>query len=158
MTADLDGFRELVGIMPDARLAVLAALTGPPGDPLAGPPAGLDDLVRVSALPRREVQDFLTALDGVEGVDGAGGGELAGPFVLSPDARDRYRELTGDFRAHRPVVRPQDEDGLLGVAERLIRAAPPPRRRFDHVQATPETLVRRVAWLTATFDLAARPV
>lgn len=121
--------RELLGLAPDGKLAVLDAL-------LVGDPS-LDILVGASGLPRRDVEEFLTALDGLEG--------------------DREK-LLASYRASRAVVRPEDESALERAAAALIADAPKPRKRFDHVQATPGTLVRRVRWLTERFDLSGRSV
>ncbi|HEY6278985.1 MAG TPA: bis-aminopropyl spermidine synthase family protein [Streptosporangiaceae bacterium] len=144
MTAGLAEFRELMGLMPHARLALLGLLFDGP--------ASLDDLVRVSALPRRDVEDFLAALDGAEFDPGTQ------RYRLAPGARDHYQDLHDEFRKHRPVLSPADEDRLCQLAERLIQGVPPPRKRYDHVQATPETVVRRVKWLTETFDLSTASV
>jgi hypothetical protein len=119
----------LLGLIPAGRIAVLRSL-------LAGEKS-LDVLVRVSALPRRDVEDFLAALDGLEGDPG---------------------QLLAAYTASRARVRPGDEDRLTRAAESAIAGVPVPLKRLDHVQATPETLVRRVAWLTDTFDLSGRSV
>jgi Branched-chain polyamine synthase A C-terminal domain len=144
VAADLAEFRQLIGIMPRARLTLFASL-------LAGP-SSLDDLIRVSALPRRDVEGFVASLDGVEVAPGTSG------YILTPSSRDRYRELLDEFRGQWPAVSPADEDRLRELAERLIEEVPPPRKRYDHVQATPETVVRRVKWLMDTFDLGQRSV
>ncbi|MBO0819966.1 MAG: bis-aminopropyl spermidine synthase family protein [Nocardiopsaceae bacterium] len=129
MIPDLPGFRALLGVAPDGKLAVLEAL-------LAGE-SGLENLVGASGLPRRDVEEFLAALDDLDG--------------------DREK-LFASYQASRAVVRPEDEPALKRAAASLIADAPAPRKRFDHVQATPGTLVRRVKWLTDRFDLAGRSV
>ena len=121
--------REMLGVAPDGKLAVLEAL-------LAGD-SSIEDLVAASALPRRDVEEFLEVVDGLEG--------------------DRS-QLLASYRASRAVVRPEDEPDLERAAAALIAGAPKPRKRFDHVQATPGTLVRRVKWLTERFDLSGRRV
>lgn len=122
--------RELLGVAPDEKLALLDAL-------LAGS-SGVEDLVGASGLPRRDVEEFLAALD--DGLEG-----------------DREK-LLAQYRESRSVVRPSDEADLERTAATLIAGAPAPRKRFDHVQATPGTLVRRVKWLTDRFDLSGRCV
>jgi hypothetical protein len=130
---DANAFRKALGVAPGGKLAALGAL-------LAGDQS-LDDLVAASGLPRRDVEEFIAVLD-----------------LSAAGARDAYRELLATYRASRAAVRADDAAGLERVAADLIAGAPPPRKRFDHVQATPETLVRRVAWLTERFDLAGRAV
>jgi uncharacterized membrane protein YgcG len=124
------GFRRLLGLAPDGRIAVLRTL-------LAGESA-LDELVRRSALPRRDVEDFLDA--------------------LAPVDRGQYGELLDDYVASRPGVTEAPRADLLRAASDLVAGVPAPRKRFDHVQATPETLVRRVEWLTENFALSGRSV
>jgi hypothetical protein len=144
MASDLARFRELIGVLPGARLSLLRSLFNGP--------SSLDDLVRVSALPRRDVEDFLASLDGIE-LD-----ESEQRYILAANSRDGYQQLLDEFTKRRPLLAPADEDELRRVAERLIGSVPAPRRRYDHVQATPETVVRRVKWLTENFDLSSRPV
>jgi hypothetical protein len=98
----------------------------------------VESLVRESALPRRDVEEFLASLQ-------AGSADL-------------YRRLLAEYMARRPALAPEDEAALEGVAAELIAGVPAPRKRFDHVQATPRTLVRRVKWLTSAFDLTGRSV
>lgn len=131
MIGDLAAFRQLLGVAPDGKLRVLDAL-------LAGEES-VEELVLASRLPRRDVEEFTAAL----GLPAAG-------------ARDAYRTLLAEYRASRPVVRPGEEADLERAAASLIAGVPAPRKRLDHVQATPDTLVRRVAWLTGTFDLRGR--
>lgn len=112
----------LLGLAPAGRVAVLEAL-------LAGR-SSVEDLVAASALPRRDVEEFLASLP-------------AGPGML-----------LDSYRSSRPVVPPEARD----IAASLIVGVPAPLKRLDHVQATPETLVRRVTWLTERFDLSGRTV
>lgn len=133
MIGDLAGFRELLGVAPAGKLAVLDAL-------LAGD-CPLEDLVRASALPRRDVEEFTAAVD-----------------VAAPGARESYGKLLADYRASRAAVRAGEEPELERAAAGLVAGVPAPRKRLDHVQATPGTLVRRVKWLTERFDLAGRAV
>lgn len=128
-TSGLAGFRRLLGLAPAGRIAVLRAL-------LSGKKS-LDALIRASALPRRDVEEFLAALDDLEGDPG---------------------KLLAEYTASRAAAGPGDEEDLTPVAQALIEGVPAPLKRLDHVQATPETLVRRVRWLTDTFDLSGRSV
>lgn len=112
----------ILGLAPAGRVAVLEAL-------VAGR-SSIDELVSASALPRRDVEEFLASLPA-----------------------DYPAELAA-YRASRPVVPPDARD----IAASLIAGVPAPLKRLDHVQATPETLVRRVTWLTERFDLRGRTV
>jgi Branched-chain polyamine synthase A C-terminal domain len=144
MTSDRVRFRELIGVMPGARLSLLRSL-------LNGP-SSLADLVRDSALPRRDVEDFLASLGGLER------DERAQRYLLTADSRDHYQRLFDEFSQSRPLLTAADDDDLQRLAGRLIAGAPAPRKRFDQVQATPGTAVRRVRWLTENFDLGSRSV
>lgn len=114
----------VLGLAPAGRVAVLEAL-------LAGR-SSIEDLVAASALPRRDVEEFLASLP-------------ADPAAL-----------LSSYRSSRPRV--ADPGDLERVAASLIAGVPAPLKRLDHVQATPETLVRRVTWLTERFDLRGRTV
>jgi branched-chain polyamine synthase A-like protein len=136
VSVDADGLRGLLGVAPDGKLTVLESL-------LAGD-SSLEDLVGASGLPRRDVEEFTVALG------------LGAP--ASDADRHSGRKLLAEYRASRARVRPEDEPDLERAAAELIAGVPAPRKRFDHVQATPGTLVRRVAWLTSRFDLSGRGV
>lgn len=130
MSDDVSGLRQLLGVMPNARLALLGSL-------LHGVSA-VEDLVAVSGLPRRDVEEFL--------------GSLPAGF------REQYGHPFGEYVRQRPVVGPDREGDLERAARVLIDGVPAPRKRLDHVQATARTLVRRVKWLTDVFDLRSRAV
>ncbi|GAA2627379.1 bis-aminopropyl spermidine synthase family protein [Dactylosporangium fulvum] len=98
------------------------------------PPAGLDDLVREHAVPRRTVEALLRAA----------GPDLDGP-LLRPSAVPRYRERFGYDELHRPRRAPDLTE--------VIAAAPAADRSLDHVSATADTAGRRAVWLDETFDL-----
>lgn len=88
----------------------------------------LDDLVRESALPRRTVEELLSACDGV--------------------SDEELRELSA-------VPPPVEDPGLLATIEADIAAAPAPLRALDHVPATANTVLRRAHWLEANYELTA---
>jgi hypothetical protein len=67
-------------------------------------------------------------------------------------------KLLAEYTASRAAVGPGGEEELTRVARALIGGVPAPLKRLDHVQATAGTLVRRVRWLTDTFDLSGRSV
>jgi branched-chain polyamine synthase A-like protein len=131
-----ENLRELLGLAPDGKLRLLESL-------LAGA-CDLEDLVAASALPRRDVEEFTAALGLGDPASGAD--------------RTAYRTLLAEYRASRARVRPEDEADLERAAADLVAGVPAPRKRLDHVQATPGTLVRRAAWLTERFDLSGRSV
>ncbi|GAB4084976.1 hypothetical protein GCM10028784_16060 [Myceligenerans cantabricum] len=115
--------------------------------------ATLADLVRVTALPRRLVEQVVAAL---------GADLLAEDDVLRirPESTADYRELAGTAQlAATGLGLPGDDRlpaaaGLLRDMEQIVAAAPRPRRALDHVPATPETAVRRALWMDGTYDLA----
>ncbi|MCL2584067.1 MAG: bis-aminopropyl spermidine synthase family protein [Streptosporangiales bacterium] len=112
----------LLGLAPAGRAAILQAL--------GEGKSSVTDLVAASALPRRDVEDFLASLPADHG------------------------KVLREYRESRPVLPPDLEE----TAASLISGAPSPLKRLDHVQATAETLVRRVRWLTDMFDLRGRSV
>lgn len=97
-----------------------------------------EDLVRATATPRRTVAELL---------DGFGDDlQRRGAAVrLRPDSAQRYRELVGS-----PADVPADLPDRL---QRDIADVPPPLPALDHVQATPDTVLRRARWLDEQYDL-----
>ncbi|WP_073258287.1 bis-aminopropyl spermidine synthase family protein [Cryptosporangium aurantiacum] len=144
----------------DAGLAAVAALVAEYGvhsRPIRDVVVALTDrgwtlaeLVRVTAVPRRTVEEVLAAL----GPDLAPGEALR----IRGDRAGEYRERFGLPRTTAladplgPALAAAGD--LLATMTRLRADAPPPRRALDHVAATPETAVRRALWLDAHFDLA----
>lgn len=112
--------------------------------------APLDDLVRRTAAPRRQVERLLDAL----------GGDLethGDRHTVRPDARTRYRERFAlDRLTSLPLPGPVDPLPTGDVARRIaevVAGAPAAVRALDHVPATPVTALRRALWLDGTFDL-----
>jgi hypothetical protein len=105
-------------------------------------PHSLAELVRESAMPRRGVEELLSALDG--------------DLVRN---RDTY-EIRGDAVASYSeafTVPPRPEPDLA-VIRSDVDAVPPPLAALDHVQATPETVARRAKWLNEQYELSGRTV
>ncbi|MBB1246059.1 bis-aminopropyl spermidine synthase family protein [Streptomyces durbertensis] len=115
----------------------------------------LASLVRVTALPRRTVEEMLDAL----GADLAGDGDGDG-HTLRPERAAAYRErfrldqLAATALTDPLAARLAEQAPLVERIAGLISAAPGADRDLDHVSATAETVVRRALWLDATFDLA----
>ncbi|GAA1872676.1 bis-aminopropyl spermidine synthase family protein [Myceligenerans crystallogenes] len=113
----------------------------------------LAGVVRATAVPRRLVEQVLGAL----GDDLVSDGER---LRIRPDKAGEYREAFGAARLGPTAVelpgegRLRDADALIGEMERIIAAAPRPKKALDHVPATPETAVRRALWLDGTYELA----
>jgi N4-bis(aminopropyl)spermidine synthase len=110
----------------------------------------LAELVRLPAVPRRTVQELLTAV----GDDLETKGDR---FRLAPAKAADYAV----FRAGDDLVDPVDALVSRHTAHlRSILAdiadVPPPLAALDHVQATAETALKRALWLDATYDLAGR--
>ncbi|MFT7841327.1 bis-aminopropyl spermidine synthase family protein [Saccharothrix sp. BKS2] len=110
----------------------------------------LAELVRLPAVPRRTVQELLAAI----GDDLETSGDR---HRVTPAKAADYAE----FRAGGELPDPLDElvrghAGQLRSIRADIAAVPPPLAALDHVQATPETALRRALWLDATYDLAGR--
>lgn len=97
-----------------------------------------DELVRRSALPRRDIEELLAEL----------GKELehsGGSVRLRKDSVTSATELAG-----RPAEPPAD---LLERIRSYLERVPAPLPALDHVQATAETVVRRARWLDEEYDL-----
>ncbi|MBM7769996.1 hypothetical protein JOD54_000200 [Actinokineospora baliensis] len=101
---------------------------------------GLDELVRTTAVPRRTVQELISAL-------GADAENEAGSWRVAPSRVDDYLALT--------APRPDRPDGeLTATYEAYLTDVPTPSRALDHVQADAATMLRRARWLDQTYDLA----
>ncbi|WP_158849985.1 bis-aminopropyl spermidine synthase family protein [Saccharothrix deserti] len=117
-------------------------------DLLAGDWHTLAELVRLPAVPRRTVQELLTAV----GDDLETSGDR---YRLAPAKAADYAE----FGAGDDLVDPVDALVSRHTAHlRSILAdiadVPPPLAALDHVQATAETALKRALWLDTTYDLA----
>lgn len=116
-------------------------------------PHTLSDLIRVSAVPRRTVEQLLYALS--DDID-----RYQDSYQIYPDRRQIYRNLIDYDRLIQtevadPLTEKLNANGdVLAALERYISRAPAAQEAFDHVQATPETVVRRALWLEGTFDIA----
>jgi hypothetical protein len=102
----------------------------------------LDDLVRIPAVPRRTVEELLTAAGPDVITDG-------GNHQLAPSVRDRYVEAF-DLDHLAGTSTP---DGTLDLLREFVTSGPPPLSALDHVTATPETALRRAEWLRDHYDL-----
>jgi len=166
-TDETDGQARLMTLLATAGaygrpLRTLVAGLTTPGARAAAPPhpagRGADAagrLVRTAGLPRRTVEEVLTAL-GDDLIDDP----AAGPR-LRPELVAAYRRLIGadDVAATpaEPLAGPLAAHAdLVATMRELIAAAPRPRADLDHVAATAETVVRRALWLAASYDLTGR--
>ena len=110
----------------------------------------LAELVRLPAVPRRTVQELLTAV----GDDLETGGDR---FRLAPAKAADYagfgagEDLVDPVDALVPRYTAQLRSILADIAD-----VPPPLAALDHVQATAETALKRALWLDTTYDLAGR--
>ncbi|SDX73596.1 Protein of unknown function DUF43 [Amycolatopsis xylanica] len=96
-----------------------------------------DDLIRVTAAPRRSIEE----LQAVLGDDLERDGKLS---RIKPGA-----DYTGYGL---PEFTEPGGDALVKL-EKLIKDVPPPLAALDHVQATPETVLKRALWLRSRYDL-----
>ncbi|SFD73704.1 Predicted methyltransferase [Actinopolyspora alba] len=105
-------------------------------------PHTLPELVRLCRTPRRTVEELLRlAGEDVErGPDG---------YRLRDSAHQLYRErvLFGEHEA------PREDEEVERLLGEFIATGPAPCAALDHVTATPETAVRRAAWLRDNYDL-----
>lgn len=103
---------------------------------LATAPRTVDELVGATALPRRSVEELLTAL--------AADLQTRG---------DTYRLPSAPPGARTDPPPAPDDGALVAEMEAAIAAAPPPDPSLDHVPATADTVVRRARWLDETYEL-----
>ncbi len=115
-------------------------------------PADLATLVRRSALPRRTVEEVLAAAGGDLARDGEAVA-VASAQVANYRQRFGYESLRATRLADPLAPLMADAAEVLRVMRQVIAEAPAARSCLDHVQATPETAVRRALWLNSTYDL-----
>ncbi|WP_367135419.1 bis-aminopropyl spermidine synthase family protein [Saccharothrix sp. HUAS TT1] len=119
-------------------------------DLLAGDWHALAELVRLPAVPRRTVQELLTAVG--DDLETSGDRHRLAPGKAADYAEFRVRGDLADPLAE-PVSRHAEQ---LRSISADIAAVPPPLAALDHVQATAETALKRALWLDATYDLDGR--
>ncbi|QFZ23152.1 bis-aminopropyl spermidine synthase family protein [Saccharothrix syringae] len=110
----------------------------------------LAELVRLPAVPRRTVQELLTAIG--DDLETSGDRHRVAPAKAADYAAFGAREVLADPLAE--LVR-QHPEQLRAIAAD-IADVPPPLAALDHVQATAETALRRALWLDAGYDLTGR--
>ncbi|VVJ15687.1 Predicted methyltransferase [Amycolatopsis camponoti] len=106
----------------------------------------LGELVRLSTAPRRSVEDVLAALG--DDLDRSGD-----RLRLSPGVAASYLQYSTPRYAD-PLDEAVATHELLPKVAEWVAEVPPPLAALDHVQATPETVLRRALWLDARYDLA----
>jgi branched-chain polyamine synthase A-like protein len=106
----------------------------------------LGELVRLSAAPRRSVEDVLAALG--DDLDRSGD-----RLRISPGVAASYLRYSAPRYAD-PLDEAVANHELLPKVAEWVAEVPPPLAALDHVQATPETVLRRALWLDARYDLA----
>ncbi|XVS68338.1 bis-aminopropyl spermidine synthase family protein [Actinosynnema sp. CA-299493] len=119
-------------------------------DLLSGDWHTLAELVRLPAVPRRTVQELLTAVgDDLE--------STRDRFRLAPAKVADYAEFGAGDDPVDPVdaLVPRHGEHLRSILAD-IADVPPPLAALDHVQATAETALKRALWLDTTYDLAGR--
>ncbi|ATE57156.1 bis-aminopropyl spermidine synthase family protein [Actinosynnema pretiosum] len=109
----------------------------------------LAELVRLPAVPRRTVQELLTAAQ--DDLESRGDRHRIVPARAAAYARYAAEELPDAADA---LV--AENPDLLAVVRADVASVPPPVAALDHVQATPETALKRALWLTTTYDLSGR--
>jgi len=111
-----------------------------------------DELVRLTSLPRQSLQELITALaDDLEQRELRPSGNAV---RIAPSAAGRYREHAASGRSRDPLgISVGDHPGVLDAITADIKGVPTPLVALDHVQATPETVLRRALWLDGQYDL-----
>ncbi|MFI5587941.1 bis-aminopropyl spermidine synthase family protein [Amycolatopsis sp. NPDC051758] len=106
----------------------------------------LGELVRLSTAPRRSVEDVLAALG--DDLDRSGD-----RLRISPGVAASYLQYSAPRYAD-PLDEAVATHELLPKVAEWVAEVPSPLAALDHVQATPETVLRRALWLDARYDLA----
>jgi len=130
-----------------------------------------DELVRVPVVPRRTVEEVLSAASGDTQRDD-GRQDVSRPdrarWRIVPERVAAYRERLGlDLGLDQPeparagdevpsgsAADPAAHPELLARLTEDVAAVPPPLAALDHVPATPESVLRRALWLDARYELA----
>jgi hypothetical protein len=105
----------------------------------------LGELVRLSTAPRRSVEDVLAALG--DDLDRSGD-----RLRISPGVAASYLQYSAPRYAD-PLDEAVATHELLPKVAEWVAEVPSPLAALDHVQATPETVLRRALWLDARYDL-----
>ena len=136
--APVDAVQELLaeaGVLARPLRALLALL--------AEGPRPLDDLIRLSAVPRRTVEDVLAAAgDDVE--------QSADGYRLTADAAARYRVR---FALDELGSQGSTSSEVLEKLRQFIATGPKPLTALDHVSATAESVLHRAEWFRDNYDL-----
>jgi hypothetical protein len=103
-------------------------------------PCTLAELVRESTMPRRGVEELLSALDS--------------DLVRNRDTYEIRRDAVASYTEAFTVPNRPEPD--LARIRSDVDAVPPPLAALDHVQARPETVARRASWLNEHYELAGR--
>jgi hypothetical protein len=103
-----------------------------------------DELIRATAAPRRSIEELLRAVgDDVER-DGLKARIRPGADYSRYAVTPRSDPLDTEIAEHAD---------LLAVLTKHIDDVPPAMAALDHIQATPETVLRRALWLDGRYDL-----
>ncbi|ASO22464.1 hypothetical protein FHR81_004179 [Actinoalloteichus hoggarensis] len=113
-----------------------------------------EELIRAQATPRRTVEELLAAVGSDLGRRRVDGREL---IRVRPERAADYRAEFADTALPEPVDQVPSAarlpESLLADVRADIASVPPPLAALDHVQATPESVLRRAAWLASHYDL-----
>jgi hypothetical protein len=112
----------------------------------------IDELVSKTGVPRRTVELVLnTAGESLQSRQGA--------YRFERDAARFFASVYGRrWSAVAELLSADAVGAMTDVFGAWVRDAPKPKRSLDHVPATPETLLRRAAYLLDAFDLQDKTV
>ncbi|AOS65404.1 bis-aminopropyl spermidine synthase family protein [Actinoalloteichus hymeniacidonis] len=114
----------------------------------------LDDVIRGPAMPRRTVEELLSAVGDDLARRSVDGREL---FRIPAPLADEYRRRFALAELPAPVepvsASVELPDSVRSAVRADIAEVPPPLAALDHVQATPDSVLRRAAWLTSQYEL-----
>ena len=103
-----------------------------------------DELIRATAAPRRSIQELFEALGDDLERDGHAARIRPGADYSRYSVTAQADPLDAEIALH---------GELLDTLTKYVADVPPAMAALDHVQATPETVLRRALWLDARYDL-----
>lgn len=111
------------------------------------------ELVLVSGLPRRQVEDTLAELKAQR--QAIRGRQV---IALDQDSREVAAREIDEYRDYLRNVKSASSPDLLAEIRQIVADVPKPKANLDHVQATAETVFKRGQMLATEFYLKSRSI
>ena len=135
-----------VSLSPSGQVKLLEALADGSAHTMA-------ELVLVSGLPRRQVEDTLAELKAQR--QAIRGRQV---IALDQDSREVAAREIDEYRDYLRNVKSASSPDLLAEIRQIVADVPKPKANLDHVQATAETVFKRGQMLATEFYLKSRSI